>query len=98
MIALPNPFTDSEALVALTTSDEAAAPNISPQAPVRRSDLLGSDISNVSEIFLFAKMLCAEARVRPGTISQEALGVAEEIAAYEEVYRDPPPLFLRKVS
>ena len=100
MPAIANPWiTDSAAPLSLV--DTAAASNPSPQiqgAAAGLTDNLGSDISNVSEIFLFARMLCAEARIRPGTISQEALGVAEEITAYEEVYRDPPPLFLRKVS
>jgi hypothetical protein len=65
--------------------------------PAGATDLLGSDISDVGEIFLFAKILCAEARLRPGTISPEAVAVAEEITAYEDVY-DPPPLFLRRAG
>jgi len=101
MTPLPNPFLSDSAASFPFVADTAVAS--APPAPVidaaaTHTDNLGSDISNVAEIFLFAKMLCAEARVRPGTISQEALGVAEEITAYEEAYRDPPPLFLRKVS
>ena len=63
----------------------------------RETDLLGSPIGNVGELFHFARMLCAEARIHPGTISPEAVAVAEEIRAYEETY-DPPPLFLQRAG
>lgn len=59
-------------------------------------DNLGCDITDVGEIFHFARMLCADAKIHPGTISAEVIGVCEEIRAYEDVYCDPPPLFLRR--
>lgn len=97
MPALPNPFI-IESSTATGGHQEAPAVDEGSK-PAGVTDLLGCDISDVGEIFLFAKILCAQARLRPGTISPEALGVCEEINAYEDVvYRDPPPLFLRKVG
>ena len=93
--ALKNPFDD------FGFSDENSHPSEKMVAgPLEPSgaatDLLGSDISNVGEIFAFARMLCAEARIHPGTIAPEAVEIAEEIKAYEDAYYDPPPLFLRR--
>ncbi len=109
-MSFPNPIADTA--VALPTPPGAAAGPLEPPsnqggsqgAPAidagsqvaGATDLLGSDISDVGEIFLFAKILCAQARLNPGTISPEALSVCEEIEAYEDVYYDPPPLFLRR--
>lgn len=75
----------------------ASAVMASNPATAGATDLLGSPIGDVGELFHFARMLCAEARINPGTISPEAVAVAEEIKAYEEQY-DPPPLFLRRTG
>ena len=96
---LQNPF-DFGFVDEVMPSTEKAVASYVPQrdaaaASLPATDFLGSNISDVGEIFHFARMLCAEARIRPGSISADAVAIAEEIRAYETVYRDPPPLFLR---
>ena len=103
--AIPNPAAD-QAVASQTPLDATADPSnegglqgapagiASKPCAAGVTDLLGSNISDVGELFHFARMLVAQARIHPGTISPEAVAVAEEIRAYEETY-DPPPLFLR---
>jgi len=91
--AAAGPFADPPQRREAQEAPAAADPNT---AAAGLLDNFGSDISNVGEIFLFAKILCAQARVSPGLISPEAVRVAQEITDYEETYYDPPPLFLRR--
>jgi len=104
--AIPNPAA-AQAVASSLPPDAAADPSnegglqgapagiASKPCAAGVTDRLGSNISDVGELFHFARMLCAQARIHPGTISPAAVAVAEEIRDYEDAYYDPPPLFLR---
>lgn len=66
--------------------------------PAGATDLLGSDISDVHELFMFARLLVAHAKINPAAYAPEAIAVAEEIKAQEQAYYDEPPLFLRRTG
>lgn len=69
---------------------EAPAAAANPVA-AGATDLLGSDISDVGEIFYFARLLCARARLHPEEDISPAI-----VDICDDVWRDPPPQFLRE--
>lgn len=94
MTNLPaSPFLDAADEV-MISAEQAAAPSPLPTGGAA-ADFLAGSIHDPRELFAYARMLCAQARIHPGTISPEAVAVAEEIRAHEEAYYDPAPLFLQ---
>lgn len=102
MTSLPNPWITDSTVELPSSVDTAAAPDTSPEstgvAAGPPTDSLGSEIGDIHELFFFARLLVANARINPDRYAPEAVAVAEEIRAQEQAYYDPSPLFLRRAG
>lgn len=88
---LPNPFLSNSVAHPNPAAEQAGALNLPRLAPADLStDSLGSDISNVGELFHHVRILIGEEKALRRFVLDER--------AFMELVEEPMPLFLRKAG